>query len=67
MKKVVMARKVPLKEAYRSFDIAYWQAQTSSARAAAAWELVVYAERRKGNFDELTLQRDVAVLKRIKG
>lgn len=62
--RVVMARKVPLKEADRSFGLAFWQAQ-GSARFRAAWELVEHYHRRKGgNSDELRLQRTVRTLER---
>jgi hypothetical protein len=41
-----------------AFDLEFWQSLTTSERCAAAWELVVYFERRRGrNPDELTLQR----------
>jgi len=47
----------------RSFDIEFWQRQDSRARFAAAWELVVFAHRRKGGNDaELRLQRTVESL-----
>ena len=68
MERIIMARKVPLKEADRSFDIAFWQAQGSAARFRAAWELVEHYHRRKGgNSDELRLQRSVATLQRRAG
>ena len=64
MEKTIMARKVALHEADRSFDIAFWQAQTTSARFQAAWELVEYARKRRGKGDELPLQRTVVTFER---
>jgi hypothetical protein len=64
MERVVMTRKVRLEDADRSFDIAFWQAQSSTARFTAAWELVLHAMRRQGNRDEPRLQRAVATLQR---
>ena len=64
MERVVMARKVALKDADRSFDIAFWQAQGSAARFRASWELVEHSERRKGNTGELRLQRLVTTFQR---
>ena len=49
----------------RSFDIEYWQRQDSNARFSAAWELVVFANERKGQDEsELELQRSVEYLER---
>jgi hypothetical protein len=67
MERVIMARKVALKDADRSFDIAFWQAQEAAARFRATWELVEHSERRKGNTDELRLQRTVTVFQRQRG
>ena len=68
MQRVVMAQKVRLGDADRSFDIAFWQAQSSSARLSAAWEMVVFAHRprngEKLEANEFRLQRTVADLKR---
>jgi hypothetical protein len=47
-------------EADRTFDLEFWQSQSTSARLQAAWDLVVLAYRWKGaNLDELRLQRSV--------
>ena len=62
MESVVMTRKVRLEDADRSFDIAFWQAQSSTARFTAAWDLVVHALQRQGSRDEPRLQRTVATL-----
>lgn len=61
-----MARLVPIKEAGRKFDLAFWQAQSSEARMQAAWELVENYLIHHGRADELRLQRSVTCLKRIK-
>ncbi len=55
-------------EADRSFDLDFWQAQSTSARLRAAWELVELAYRWKGgNLDELRLQRSVEAYGPISG
>ena len=64
MEKVAMARKVALHEADRSFDIAFWQAQSTSDRFRAAWELVEHYQKRKGKGDELPLQRTIVNFQR---
>ena len=57
-----------IEDADRSFDLAFWQSQSDSARFAAAWELVVTAHRWKGgNTDELRLQRSVEAYGRASG
>ena len=54
-----------IKDLDRSFDIAYWQAQSEAARFAAAWELVEFAWKIKGRDpSELRLQRTVEHLQR---
>ena len=49
-----------LEEMDRSFDLAFWQAQSAEARFQATWELIVHANKVKG-FDvrQLRLQRSV--------
>jgi hypothetical protein len=64
MERVIMTRTVALKDADRSFDLAFWQAQDSAARHRAAWELVEHYLRRKGRTDELRLQRTVGAFQR---
>ena len=50
----------------RSFDIEFWQRQTSTARFAAAWEMVEFAHKLKGrDATELRLQRTIESLQRI--
>jgi hypothetical protein len=52
----------------RSFDIEFWQRQDSNARFSAAWELVVFAHRRKERDEsELRLQRTIESLERGPG
>lgn len=49
-----------IENADRSFDLDFWQSQSTSARLQAAWDLVVLAHRWKGgNPNELRLQRSV--------
>lgn len=47
--RLVMERLVKLEEQDRTFDIEYWQAQSSTTRFEAAWQLAVLAHQRKGN------------------
>jgi hypothetical protein len=61
-----MERMTKLEDLDRSFDIAFWQAQDSTARFAAAWELVVDYYRFKGkDASELRLQRSVEAFQRL--
>ena len=63
---VVMERYGKLEDLDRSFDIAFWQAQSATARFAAAWELVVDAYRIKGkDVSQLRLQRSVEHFQRL--
>ena len=59
--RVMMSRLTTAEEqGYRSFDIIFWQELSSEQRAAAVWELVVFAWEMKGkNLDELRFQRSV--------
>jgi hypothetical protein len=44
----------------RSFDLQFWQSQSSKARFDATWELIVHAMRVKGqDVRQLRLQRSV--------
>ncbi len=62
----VMERLVKIEEQNRSFDIEFWQRHTSTARFAAAWEMVEFAHKLKGrNATELRLQRTIESLQRI--
>ena len=57
---IVWARRGKLSELDRSFDVAFWQAQSSQARFDAAWELVLHYARVKGlDVHQLRLQRSV--------
>lgn len=57
-----------LSELDRSFDLKFWQAQPAQARFDAAWELIVHANRVKGNdVRQLRLQRSIAVFQRQPG
>jgi len=55
-----------LEDADRSFDIEFWQRQGSAAIFAAAWEMVVFANKFKGrDASELTFQRTLTKIKRV--
>lgn len=56
-----------IKNMNQEFDVAYWQAQDTSARLNAGWELVVYYLTRQGRTDELRLQRSIGSLQRKSG
>ena len=63
---LTMARYGHLSEMDRSFDIEYWQRQSSAARMAAVWEMVELAHRMKGGDpSELRLQRTVVNFQRV--
>ena len=61
---LVMVQYGKLKDMDRSFDVAFWQAQDATARLNAAWELVEFYHKLKGETDELRLQRSVGTLQR---
>ena len=64
--RVVMERKGKLEDLDRSFDLQFWQAQTDTARFAAAWELVITAHKMKGkDVRQLRLQRSVESFQRL--
>jgi hypothetical protein len=64
--RVVMERKGKLEDLDRSFDLQFWQAQTDTARFAAAWELVITAYQIKGkDVRQLRLQRSVESFQRL--
>ena len=53
-------RKGKIKDLDRSLDLSFWQSQTSAARFAAVWELIVHANKVKGkDVRQLRLQRSV--------
>ena len=61
----VMDRKGKLSDLDRSFDLAFWQAQTPEARFDAAWELIVHYAMVKGiDVRQLRLQRSVESFQR---
>ncbi len=63
-----MMRKGKLEDLDRSFDLAFWQAQNDTARFAAAWELVTFANHIQNEHDrQLRLQRTVETLQRLPG
>lgn len=58
-------RRGRIEELDRSFDLEFWQAQTTQARFAAAWELIVFASQVKGrDVRQLRLQRSVETFQR---
>lgn len=62
----VMERKGRLRDMDRSFDVAYWQRQGSTAIFAAAWQMVVDAHLAKGGSEsDLELERSVEAVRRI--
>lgn len=57
-----------ISEMDKSFDIEYWQQQTSRDRLAAVWEMIeTYHLRKGGSADELRLQRTVEHFQRKSG
>ncbi len=55
-------RRGKLEDLDRSFDLAFWQAQSPAARMNAAWELAVLAVKMKGqDVRQLRLDRSVEV------
>lgn len=48
MEKGFIERRGKIKDLDRSFDLAFWQEQTSEARFGAAWELIVHASKTRG-------------------
>ncbi len=66
MKTGFIERKGRIEDLDRSFDLAFWQAQTPQARFAAAWELIVHAYRVQGqDVRQLRLQRSVETFQRL--
>jgi len=64
--RVVTERKGKLEDLDRSFDLQFWQAQTDTARFAAAWELVITAYKMKGkDVRQLRLQRSIESFQRL--
>ncbi len=64
----IIERKGRLEELDRSFDLQFWQNQTSQMRFQAAWELIVHAWRVKGkDVRQLRLHRSVEYFQKIQG
>jgi hypothetical protein len=62
----VMERKGRIEEMDRSFDLSFWQRQEATARFSAAWDLVVWAAKVKGqDVSQLRLQRTIASFQRL--
>jgi len=65
MKTNIMERRGKISDLDRTFDLQFWQAQSSQARFDAAWELIVYAWRVKGNdVRQLRLHRSIETFQR---
>lgn len=58
-------RRTTLKAADRSFDTAFWQAQTPEQRLTAAWEIITLADAIKGYQGTRRMNRQI--VKRITG
>ncbi len=55
-------RRGKLEDLDRSFDLAFWQAQSPAARANAAWELAIHVAKVKGqDVYQLRLDRSIEV------
>ena len=65
MQKIKIERRGKLNDLDRSFDLLFWQRQSSRARFDATWELIVHAYRVKGHdVRQLRLQRSVTHFQR---
>ena len=65
---IIMEKLTPLATLDRSFDIEFWQRQSSTARFSAAWEMVEFAYQLKGrDATELQLQRTLESLESAAG
>ena len=65
MRTVTYERRGKIQDLDRSFDLRFWQSQSSQARFEATWELVVHAWKVKGNdVRQLRLQRSVESFQR---
>ena len=68
MKPNVLEKTGKIEEMDRSFDLQFWQAQSDTARFAAAWELVVQSFLIKGkDVSQLRLQRTIECFGRQPG
>jgi len=62
----ILERKGKITDLDRSFDLQFWQAQSSQDRFDATWELIVHAWRVKGNdVRQLRLHRSVETFQRL--
>jgi hypothetical protein len=60
-----MERKGKLEDLDRSFDLEFWQSQSSQQRFDAAWELIVHAWKVKGgDVRQLRLHRSIEKFER---
>lgn len=65
---VSFERRGKISELDRSFDLDFWQAQSSEARFEATWELIVHYVKVKGiDVRQLRLQRSVENFQRQQG
>jgi len=65
MKTDFVERRGKIEDLDRSFDLAFWQNQTSEARFKAAWELIVHASKIRGiNVRQLRLHRSTETFQR---
>jgi len=63
-----MERYGKLAELDRSFDLEFWQEQTTQARFDAAWELIAHAHKiRGGDVRQLRLHRSIETFQRQPG
>ena len=61
-------RRGKITELDRSFDLSFWQSQSSQARFEASWELIVHASRVRGiDVRQLRLHRTVENFQRQQG
>jgi hypothetical protein len=60
MQRTIVESRGKLEDLDRSFDLQFWQAQDAAARFAAVWELIIHAQRIKGqDVRQLRLLRTV--------
>ena len=65
MRNNFVERRGKLNELDRSFDLQFWQSQSSQTRFDATWELIVHAMKVKGqDVRQLRLQRSVTTFQR---
>ena len=65
MKMGFMERRGKISDLDRSFDLSFWQSQSSQVRFDATWELILHAWRVKGNdVRQLRLHRFIETFQR---